>query len=70
MIVSTYVWKYVGVLADAGAGIALTIKKWGPLTEVKPFTIRFDMPVFLNRLPYAEKDYFQWRWMVSINRTF
>jgi hypothetical protein len=28
------------------------------------------MPVFLNRLPYAEKDYLQVRWVVGINRTF
>ncbi len=68
--VSTYIWKYIGPIADAGAGVALTIFKWGPFTQVKPFTIRFDAPVFLNRLPYAENDYFQWRWMLSINRAF
>ena len=35
-----------------------------------PLTIRADFPVFINRLPYAEKDYFQFRWMIVINRAF
>lgn len=58
------------LLADAGAGIELKIQKWGPLYGVHPLSIRFDMPVFINRLPFAEKDYFQFRWMIGINRAF
>jgi aminopeptidase N len=58
------------VMADAGLGFALSIQKWGPLYGLKPLTIRFDMPFFINRLPYAEKDYFQFRWMIGINRAF
>lgn len=64
------VWKFSEPMADAGAGIALKISKWGPLTKVNPFIIRFDAPLFINRLPYAEKDYFQFRWLISINRAF
>ena len=58
------------LMADAGVGIAVSIQKWGPLYGLKPLTIRFDMPLFINRLPFAEKDYFQARWMIGINRAF
>jgi aminopeptidase N len=59
-----------GLIADAGFGVALSIQKFGPLYGIKPLTIRFDMPLFVNRLPFAEKDYFQFRWMIGINRAF
>jgi aminopeptidase N len=58
------------LIVDAGVGVAVSIQKWGPLYGVKPLTIRFDMPFFINRLPFAEKDYFQTRWMIGINRAF
>jgi aminopeptidase N len=58
------------VMLDAGIGTTLSITKWGPLYNVKPLTIRFDMPFFINRLPYAENDYFQFRWMLGINKAF
>ena len=57
------------VRADAGVGAALTIKSWGPLQTVNPFTIRFDMPLVLNRPPAGE-DFFQFRWVVGVNRAF
>lgn len=62
--------KMSNIMADAGAGMAFTIHKFGPLYNIKPLTIRFDMPVLINRLPFAEKDYFQMRWMIGINRAF
>ncbi len=58
------------LLMDAGAGIALNIFRWGQLSGIKPLVIRLDMPFFINRLPYAEKDYIQFRWMIGINRAF
>jgi aminopeptidase N len=58
------------VMVDAGVGTTLTIARWGQLYGVKPLTIRFDMPFFINRLPYEEKDYFQFRWMIGINKAF
>jgi len=58
------------IMADAGAGIALNIFRWGQLQGLKPLVIRFDVPLFINRLPYAEKDYVQMRWMIGINRAF
>ncbi len=49
---------FTDVRADAGIGTALTI--------------RFDMPLFLNRIPYGDKDksYFKFRWIIGINRAF
>ena len=54
---------------DAGIGTAWTIKRWGKLDAIKPFTIRFDMPFFLNRPAYGE-EYFKFRWVVGVNRSF
>lgn len=62
--------KMSDLLFDAGAGVALSINRFGPLYGFKPLTVRFDMPLFINRLPFAEKDYFQFRWMIGINRAF
>jgi hypothetical protein len=56
--------------SDAGIGLALTIKKFGPLQTVKPFTIRIDFPFALNRPPAAEPEYVKYRWVVGIGRTF
>lgn len=58
------------VMADAGLGATFNIMRWGQLSGLKPLTIRFDMPFFITRLPYAEKDYLQFRWMIGINRAF
>jgi aminopeptidase N len=58
------------VMVDAGVGTTLSIVRWGQLYGVKPLTIRFDVPFFLNRLPYAENDYVQFRWMIGINKAF
>lgn len=56
--------------ADAGMGAALTIKKWGPLVDIKPLTIRFDMPLVLSSLPANEEDHFGFRYVVAIGRSF
>ena len=63
-------YKMSDVMCDAGVGATLSIVRWGRLVNIAPLTIRFDMPLFINRLPYAEKDYFQFRWMVGINKAF
>ncbi|HET7818775.1 MAG TPA: hypothetical protein VFL70_05665, partial [Bacteroidia bacterium] len=82
---NTYLFGDIGVLnynypmeklrlgyirSDAGVGTALTIKKWGVLQKVDPLSIRFDMPLFLNRIPATETDYVQFRWMLGISRVF
>ena len=56
--------------ADAGVGMALTIKKWGPFTKEKPLTLRFDVPLLLTRTPDVSPDYVQFRWVVGVNRAF
>jgi hypothetical protein len=44
--------------------------RWWKFSGLKPLTIRFDSPFFINRLPYAEKNYIQFRWLIGINRAF
>lgn len=62
--------KFAHLRADAGVGAALTIKRWGALQTVRPLTVRFDMPFFLNRIPATETNYFKFRWLIGINRAF
>jgi hypothetical protein len=52
---------------DAGVGTALTVK-FGTY-DIKPVTIRFDMPFFVNAAP-AVSDNFKFRYVVGINRAF
>jgi hypothetical protein len=54
---------------DAGAGLALTIKKFGPLETVKPFTLRFDVPFYLSHAPFGEENV-QFRFVVGVSRAF
>lgn len=56
--------------ADAGVGTALTIQRWGPLQTVYPLTIRFDMPLFLNHPPATDQGFFQFRWIIAVERAF
>lgn len=62
--------KMSDLMFDAGVGATLSIVKWGPLYGIAPLTIRLDMPLFINRLPYNEKDHLQFRWMIGINKAF
>ena len=58
------------VRADAGFGITATIKKFFSLQTVKPFTIRCDFPLWLNRPPAVENEFVKFRYVVGIGRTF
>lgn len=58
------------VRVDAGLGVALTVRKWGVFDKAKPLTLRFDMPLFLNRPPYANPQYFNFRYVVGVSRCF
>ncbi len=62
--------KMSDLLFDAGVGTTFSIVRWGPLYNVKPLTVRFDVPFFINRLPFEEENYFQFRWMIGINKAF
>ena len=55
--------------ADAGVGMAFTIKRFPPLQLVKPLTIRFDVPFFVNAAPYTSENVAM-RFVVGINRAF
>lgn len=55
---------------DAGLGAAITLKRLGPVEEIDPVTLRFDMPFFLNRTPAEDPEFFQYRWLVGIERAF
>jgi hypothetical protein len=55
---------------DAGLGCALTIKRFPPLQTCKPLTIRFDVPLFINKAPYTSPDNVAFRWVIGINRAF
>ncbi|MGV9011031.1 MAG: M1 family metallopeptidase [Flavobacteriales bacterium] len=56
--------------ADAGAGLALTLKKFGPLQDIKPLTIRFDMPLVLSNIPAGEAEHVAFRYVVGVGRSF
>lgn len=58
------------IRVDAGLGAAFTIKKWWHFEKARPLTIRFDMPMLLNRPPYANPQYFNFRYVVGISRSF
>ncbi len=58
------------IRTDAGAGLALTIKRWGVLQGIKPLTFRFDVPFFISHSPYVNQQHFAFRWVVGISRTF
>lgn len=55
---------------DAGVGVAFTIRKWGVFDKAKPLTLRFDMPLFLNRPPFANPQFFNFRYLIGISRSF
>ncbi len=64
----TETWSDLRV--DAGIGCAFTIKNWGVFEKARPLTLRFDVPLFINRPPYANPQYANFRYVVGINRTF
>ena len=56
------------IRVDAGIGFTYSLRNFGPLETVKPLVIRFDMPLFLNRPPASNEDFFQFRWLIGVNR--
>ncbi len=56
--------------ADAGVGTALTIRKFGPFSGLKPLTLRFDMPLLLSNIPASETEHAAFRWVVGVGRSF
>jgi hypothetical protein len=67
-ILPTEMWS--DVHADAGLGLAFTIKRFGPFAQAQPLTLRFDMPIFMNRPAYGNPQYTGFRYLVGLNRAF
>lgn len=55
--------------ADAGIGGNIEIKRFGKFNDLKPLTIRVDLPLFLNR-PGPDDDYFAFRFLLGISKSF
>lgn len=55
---------------DAGIGSAWTIKKFGALDKIPPFTFRVDVPLWISAPPFAHPDYFSPRLLLGVGRTF
>lgn len=78
--VQTYLFADAGILgaaktfnselrADAGIGGTLGTN-FGGGSKIKPLTIRFDVPFFVNRLPSDQEDFVAFRYLIGINRAF
>ena len=61
--------EWSNVRMDAGLGATLEIKRWGRMSSMKPFKLRFDFPLFLNTPPAVE-EYLEFRWLVGFQRAF
>jgi hypothetical protein len=59
-----------GIMACGGHGLVLTIKRWGVLDEVKPLSIRFDIPFYLSNAPAKEGENLMFRWVLGVSRAF
>lgn len=57
------------IYMDAGSGLLLNIKQWGHFEKIKPLSLRFDMPLFLNIKPYGDDNNFQFRWLIGIEKS-
>lgn len=58
-----------GVRADAGLGMVGTYRPTR-FNFIKPLSIRVDFPFFVNRLPYNQNSYFDFRYVIGIFRAF
>ena len=58
------------IRADAGVGGYLKIKKYWLFQTMKPTIIRIDFPFWINRIPAFENNYWDFRWVVGLKRTF
>ena len=64
----TYKDAFSDIRIDAGIGFTYTFRNFGPLENIKPLVLRFDIPLFLNRPPAVDDNFVQMRWLVGINR--
>lgn len=58
------------ILADAGVGVALTLKKISKKSVIKPFTIRLDAPFWVNKGKIMQQKNVESRWVFGLYRSF
>ena len=61
---------FIDIRSDAGIGFTYSIRNFNPLETIKPLTLRFDMPLFLNAIPNSDDQYIKMRWLIGINKAF
>ena len=55
---------------DAGFGGTVTIKKFYQFETTRPLTVRIDLPMFLNRTPNVNPEFYSLKWVIGMNRAF
>jgi len=63
-------FDFIEPRVSAGLGSTFTIKNWGRFEKTAPLTIRFDVPLLLNRTPSISPDFVQFRYILSVGRAF
>lgn len=59
-----------GLVMDAGIGLAFTLKKFGALEKIKPFTLRFDLPLWVGNTGTVPYKLLNNRVVFGLNRSF
>ena len=61
--------EWADARADAGIGAKIDVFQWWNYTDLKPISIRFDVPFWLNSPPPTQ-EYFEFRWLIGLSKTF
>jgi aminopeptidase N len=61
--------SWSAVRADAGAGTAVTIKRWGKFEKAAPLTLRFDVPFIVSHVSEGESNV-EFRYVIGVGRSF
>lgn len=70
------------VRADAGIGGVITLQRIGYIEDINPFSLRFDIPLYLSHMPAEDEgtgfskinssfqDNFKFRWIIGVTKAF
>jgi aminopeptidase N len=59
------------ILADAGIGAAIHVKRWGQFAKANPLYFRFDMPLYVSQPNQNDQNqHFAFRWLIGVGRSF
>lgn len=61
--------EFADLRADAGIGTAVRVLQWGKFNDLQPVSLRFDVPLWINRPPSGE-DYIAFRWQIGFSTLF